>query len=154
WFFLRWGLSLADLGLVFSAVGVLSGLSLLAASWLAARIGLLNTMVFTHLPSNALLLFVPLAPTPLLAVALFLTRMAWSQMAVPTGQPYPMAVVDPDERTATAGITSVARSATSAISPSLAGLAFGAAALGLPFFIGGSLKIAYDCMLYAFFRNV
>ncbi len=154
WFFLRWGLPPEQLALIFFWVGILSGVSLLAAGWLAGRIGLLNTMVFTHLPSNVLLILVPLAPTAWLAVALFLMRMSVSQMDVPTRQSYTMAVVDPDERTATAGITNVARTTASAIAPTLAGMAFGAAALGLPFFVAGGLKIVYDGLIYATFRNV
>jgi len=154
WFFLRWGFDPATLAVLFFWVGVLSGLSLLAAGWLAERIGLLNTMVFTHLPSQVLLILVPLAPVSWLAVALYLARMSVSQMDVPTRQSYTMAVVDPDERTATAGITNVARTSATAISPTFAGMAFSAAALGLPFFISGGLKIVYDVAIYLTFRNV
>ena len=154
WFYLRWGLVPEQLALVFFAVNVLSGLSLLAAGWLSARIGLLNTMVFTHLPSNLLLVLMPFAPTAPLAVALFLLRMSISQMDVPTRQSYTMAVVDPDERTATAGLTNVARSAASTMSPVLTGLAFAAGALGLPFIVAGGLKIAYDGLVFLTFRNV
>ena len=121
WFYLRWELSPEALALVFFWVGVLTGLSFLAAGWLAQRIGLLNTMVFTHLPSNVLLVFVPLMPTAWLAVLLFLVRMSISQMDVPTRKSYTMAVVAPDERTATAGITNVARSIGAALSPTLTG---------------------------------
>jgi len=154
WFYLRWGLSIGELAVIFFWVGVLSGLSLLAAGWLAERIGLLNTMVFTHLPSNVLLILVPLAPTAWLAVALFLIRMSVSQMDVPTRQSYTMAVVDADERTATAGITNVARTTASAISPTFAGMALSAAAFGLPFFLAGGLKVVYDGLVYLTFRNV
>jgi len=154
WFFLRWGIPLADLAILFFWVGLLSGLSLLVAGWLARRIGLLNTMVFTHLPSQVGLVLVPLAPTATLAIAFYVLRMSLSQMDVPTRQSYTMAVVDPDERTATAGITNVARTAAAALSPSVTGLAFSAAALGAPFFIAGGLKIAYDLLIYATFRNV
>jgi MFS family permease len=154
WFFLRWGLEPGLLAVIFFWVGVLSGLSLLAAGWLASRIGLLNTMVLTHLPSNALLMLVPLAPSAPLAVGLFLLRMSLSQMDVPTRQSYTMAIVDPDERIATAGITNVARTTASAISPTLTGLAFSAAALGLPFFVAGGLKIVYDGLIYVTFRKV
>jgi MFS family permease len=154
WFHLRWGLSPAALGVLFFWVGLFSGLSLLAAGWLAERFGLLRTMVFTHLPSNVLLLLVPLAPTAWLAVLLFLARMSISQMDVPTRKSYTMAVVDPEERTAAAGVTNVARSIASAFSPAFSGLAFGAAALGLPFYLAGGLKIAYDLLLYATFRHV
>ena len=154
WFFLRWGLEPATLAVIFFWVGILSGLSLLAAGWLAERFGLLNTMVFSHLPSQVLLVLVPLAPTAPLAVALYLARMSMSQMDVPTRQSYAMAVVDPDERTATAGITNVARTTATALSPTFAGMAFSAAALGVPFFIGGALKIVYDVAIYFTFRGV
>ncbi len=154
WFYVRWGLAPEQLAVIFFAVNMLSGLSLLAAGWLAARIGLLNTMVFTHLPSNVLLILVPFAPTAELAVAIFLLRMSISQMDVPTRQSYTMAVVDPDERTATAGITNVARSAASTISPLITGLAFASGALALPFVVAGGLKVAYDGLVYLTFRNV
>ncbi|HEX6062035.1 MAG TPA: MFS transporter [Candidatus Limnocylindria bacterium] len=154
WFFIRWGLEPAQLAVLFFAVNVVSGLSLLAAGWLAARYGLLNTMVFSHLPSNVLLMLVPLMPTAPLAVALFLLRMSISQMDVPTRQSYTMAVVDPDERTATAGLTNVARTAASAFSPLVTGMAFAAGSFALPFVLAGALKIAYDGLVYATFRGV
>jgi predicted MFS family arabinose efflux permease len=154
WFFVRWDFDPAQLGILFFFVNVLSGVSLLAAGWLAGRIGLINTMVFTHLPSNVLLMLIPLMPTAGLAAALFLARMSISQMDVPTRQSYTMAVVDPDERTAAAGLTNVARNAASALSPAVTGWAFSVAALGLPFFIAGGLKIVYDLLLFAAFRNV
>ncbi len=154
WFSLRWGLSPQWLGVVFFWAGVLSALSFLAAGWLAPRIGLLNTMVFTHLPSNVLLMLVPLMPTAWLAVLLFLARMSVSQMDVPTRQSYAMAIVDDDERTATAGITNVARSVATTVSPSLAGWAFSVAALGVPFFLAGGLKIAYDLIIWRTFRRI
>jgi MFS family permease len=154
WFDVRWGLQPQELGVLFFGVNVLSGLSLLAAGWLAGRIGLINTMVFTHLPSNVLLVLVPLMPTAGLAAALYLMRMSISQMDVPTRQSYTMAVVDPDERTAAAGLTNVARSAASALSPTVTGWAFSVAALGLPFFVAGAVKIVYDLLLFASFRNL
>ena len=154
WFFIRWGLDPTALAVLFFAVNLLSGLSLLAAGWLAARFGLLNTMVFTHLPSNVLLVLVPLMPSPVLAVAVFLLRMSISQMDVPTRQSYTMAVVDPDERTATAGLTNVARTAASAVSPLVTGVAFAAGSLALPFVLAGALKIAYDGLVYVTFRGV
>ncbi|MHB8631390.1 MAG: MFS transporter [Candidatus Limnocylindria bacterium] len=154
WFYLRWGLDPAQLAVLFFAVNVLSGLSLLAAGWLAARFGLLNTMVFTHLPSDVLLMLVPLMPTAALAVAVFLARMSISQMDVPTRQSYTMAVVDPDERTATAGLTNVARTASSAFSPLVTGVAFAAGSFALPFVLAGALKIAYDGLIYVAFRGV
>jgi MFS family permease len=154
WFHVRWGLAAETLGLLFFWVGVLSGLSLLAAGWLAERFGLLNTMVFTHLPSHVLLILVPLAPTAWLAVLLFLARMSVSQMDVPTRKSYTMAVVDPDERMAAAGITNVARTAASALAPAASGAAIGAGALALPFLVAGGLKILYDGLVYAVFRDV
>lgn len=154
WFHLRWGLALETLGVIFFWVGLVSGLSLLARSWLAQRFGLLNTMVFTHLPSNLLLMLVPLAPTAPLAILAFLARMSISQMDVPTRRSYSMAVVDPDERTATAGITNIARGSVSDRSPMLSGVAFSLAALGLPFYLAGGLKIVYDLLIYKTFRHV
>jgi MFS family permease len=154
WFHLRWGLTPELLGVIFFCLSAIAGLSFLGVGPLAARIGLLNTMVFTHLPSNVLLLLIPVAPTPWVAVLLLLLRACVSQMDVPTRKSYSMAVVDPDERTATAGITNTARTVASAFSPVLTGLAFGVAALGLPFFIAGGLKIAYDTLIYATFRNI
>ena len=154
WFYVRWGLDPGQLAILFFAVNVLSGLSLLAAGWLAARFGLLNTMVFTHLPSNVLLMLVPVMPTAALAVAIFLCRMSISQMDVPTRQSYTMAVVDADERTATAGLTNVARTASTAISPLVTGVAFAAGSFALPFFLAGALKIAYDGLVYVTFRGV
>jgi MFS family permease len=154
WFHVRWHMSAETLGVVFFWVGILSGLSLLGASWLAERIGLLNTMVFTHLPSNVLLILVPLMPNRWLAVALFLARMSVSQMDVPTRKSYLMAVVDPDERTPAAGITNVARTGASAVSPSLAGVMFGSALLSLPFFLSGGIKIVYDVLVWRTFRGV
>jgi MFS family permease len=133
---------------------VVSGLSLLAAGWLANRVGLINTMVFTHLPASVLLVLVPLMPTGALAAAMFLARMSISQMDVPTRQSYTMAVVDPDERTAAAGLTNVARSTASAISPAITGWAFSVAALALPFFAAGAIKVAYDLLVFFSFRDL
>jgi len=154
WFYLRWGLSPETLAVVFFWVNVVSGLSFLAAAPLANRIGLLNTMVFTHLPSNLLLMLVPLAPTWWLAVLFFLLRMSVSQMDVPTRKSYTMAVVDPDERTATAGITNTVRTAAAALAPVLSGAAFSVAALGIPFFAAGLVKCVYDGLIYATFKDV
>jgi len=154
WFFLRWGFDPGQLAVLFFFVNLLSGISLLVAGWLASRIGLLNTMVFTHLPSNVLLVLVPLMPTAPLAVTLYLARMSLSQMDVPTRQSYTMAVVAPDERTATAGILNLARVCATALSPTLAGFAFGVAALGLPFFLSGALKVPYDLILWRTFRHI
>ena len=154
WFHLRWGLSPATLGVLFFWAGVLTSTSMLAAGWLARRFGLLNTMVFTHLPSNLLLILVPLAPVSWLAVLLFLARTSVSQMDVPTRKSYTMAVVAPEERTATAGITNVARTVASTVSPLVSGGAIAMGALGLPFFLAGGLKVVYDGLVYATFRNL
>jgi len=154
WFFVRWGFDPGALAVLFFFVNILSGVSLLAAGWLAGRIGLINTMVFTHLPSNLLLVLVPLMPTAGLAAALFLARMSISQMDVPTRQSYTMAVVDPDERTATAGLTNVARSTASAVAPAVTGWAFSVAALSLPFFVAGALKVVYDMLIFFSFRGL
>jgi MFS family permease len=154
WFFLRWGLPPEQLAVLFFGVNILSGASLLAAGWLAGRVGLLNTMVFTHLPSNVLLLVVPLMPTAGLAVLAFLARMSISQMDVPTRQSYTMAVVAADERTPTAGVLNLARVSATAVSPALAGFAFSVAALGVPFFFAGGLKIVYDLVIWRTFRGI
>ena len=155
WFHLRFGLNPQTLGAVFFAANVLAGISALLASRLAARIGLLNTMVATHLPSNVLLILVPLMPTLPLAVLLLLIRFSISQMDVPTRQSYVMAVVRPEERSAAAGITGVARTLGAAISPFFAGMLFARPALiSVPFFLAGTLKIAYDLLLYREFRAV
>ncbi len=154
WFYLRWGLSPEMLAVVFFWVNVVSGLSFLAVGPIASRIGLLRTMVFTHMPSNVLLMLVPLAPSAPLAIGLFLLRMSVSQMDVPTRKSYTMAVVDPDERTATAGITNTARTIAAAFAPILTGAAFSVAALGVPFFVAGGLKLVYDSLIFVTFKDV
>ena len=130
---------------------MLSGLSLLAAGWMAERFGL-NTMVFTHLPPNLLLILVPLAPAAWLAILFFPARMTASQMDLPTRKSYTMA--DPDERTAAAGLTNVARTVAGAVAPVFSSAAVRLGALGLPFSAAGALKIAYDGLIYWAFRNV
>ena len=111
-------------------------------------------MVFTHLPSNVLLALVPFMPSLPLAVAMLLARNLLSQLDVPTRQSYTMAVVDPDERSAAAGFTSVARNAASSVAPVFSGVTLAVPALGLPFLIAGGLKIAYDLSLWRTFRSV
>lgn len=149
WFYLRFGVNPAMLGVIFFWANVFAGLSALVASRLAARFGLIRTMVATHLPSNVLLILVPLMPTLPLAIAVLLVRFSISQMDVPTRQSYTMAVVTPAERSAAAGITGVARTIGAAISPLFVGFMFARPALiNLPFFIAGTLKIAYDLLLY------
>jgi MFS family permease len=155
WFYLRFGVSPGVLGVIFFWANVFAGISALLASRLAARFGLVKTMVFTHLPSNVLLLLVPLMPTLPLAILVLLARFSISQMDVPTRQSYVMAVVRPEERSAAAGITGVARTTGAAIAPLFAGLLFARPALiGLPFFIAGTLKVLYDLLLYRGFVAV
>lgn len=149
----KYGASPETLGLVFFAVGILQALSFQAAVRLAGRIGLLRTMVFTHLPSNLLLAAVAFAPNLETAIALLLGRFALSQMDVPTRQAYVVAVVDPSERTAAAAYTNTARYVTRPVAPLVAGATL-QGALGAPFVIAGTLKSAYDLGLYALFRNV
>jgi predicted MFS family arabinose efflux permease len=155
WFYLRFGVDPQTLGALFFAANVLAGISALLASRLASRIGLINTMVVTHLPSNVLLILIPLMPTLQLAALMLLVRFSISQMDVPTRQSYVMAVVGPDERSAASGITGVARTTGAALSPLFAGLLFAHPTLiSAPFFIAGSLKIAYDLLLFRAFRAV
>jgi len=155
WFYLRFAVAPVKLGLIFFWANVLAGISALLASRLAARIGLVRTMVVTHLPSNVLLILVPLMPNLTLAVLVLLVRFSISQMDVPTRQSYTMAVVGPEERSAAGGITGVARTAGAAISPIFAGFLFSRPALiNVPFFIAGTLKIVYDLVLYRQFAAV
>jgi MFS family permease len=155
-FHLRFGVSLTILSALFFGANLLSALSFLAAVPLARRFGLLNTMVFTHLPSNVLLALVAFAPTFPVAAALLLLRQALSQMDVPTRQAYTMALVEPEERTAVASVTSLARSVGSSTSPVFSGLLLQGPllVLGLPFVLAGALKAAYDLTLWFVFRRV
>ncbi len=149
WFYLRFGVHPATLGAIFFGANVFAGISALLASRLAARFGLIKTMVFTHLPSNVLLILVPLMPTLPLAIAVLLLRFSISQMDVPARQSYTMAIVPPEERSAAAGVTGVARTVGASIAPVFVGLMFARPALvSLPFFMAGTLKIAYDLLLY------
>jgi MFS family permease len=153
WFHVRYGLSPGVLGGIFFGANVLAGVSALSAAYVARRIGLLNTMVFTHLPSNVLLILVPLMPGLSSAIAVLLARFAISQMDVPTRQSYLMAVVDPSERAAAAGVASVARTIGASLAPLCAGpLLASPALLGVPFFIAGGLKVLYDLALWRSFR--
>jgi MFS family permease len=155
WFHLRFGADPGVIGASLFGANMLAGFSALAAVWIADRIGLVRTMVFTHLPSNVLLILVPAMPTLPLAVAVLLARFSISQMDVPTRQSYTMAVVDPDERSAAAGVTGIARSLGAAVSPLAAAPLIGGVALaGLPFVLAGSLKIVYDVLLYRSFRSL
>ena len=153
WFYLRFGVDPKTLGALFFGANVFAGLSALVASKLANRIGLVNTMVVTHLPSNVLLMLIPLMPTLPLATVMLLLRFSISQMDVPTRQSYTMAVVPPEERAAASGITGVARTTGAALSPLFAGLLFARPSLiNMPFYIAGGLKIAYDLLLFRSFR--
>ena len=155
WFYLRFGVNPGTLGVIFFWANVFAGISALLASRLASRFGLVKTMVFTHLPSNILLILVPLMPNLPLAVLVLLARFSISQMDVPTRQSYTMAVVAPQERSAAAGITGVARTTGAAIAPIFAGFLFARPTLiSVPFFIAGTLKIIYDVLLYNGFAAV
>ena len=153
WFHVRYGVQPAILGSIFFGANLLAGMSALSAVRIAGRIGLINTMVFTHIPSNILLILVPLMPSLPLAVAVLLLRFSISQMDVPTRQSYTMAVVDPNERSAAAGVTGVARTLGAAVAPSITGqLMASAPLLSAPFVLAGSVKILYDLLLYRSFK--
>lgn len=155
WLSRRFGVEPAVLGGVFFGTNLLAGASALLAARIARKIGLINTMVFTHIPSNVLLMLVPIMPNLPLAVAMLLARFSISQMDVPTRQSYTMAVVRPEERSAASGVTTIARSVGSAVGPSLAGPLLASASLtSLPFFISGGLKIVYDLLLWRSMRGV
>ncbi len=149
WFYLRFGVNPATLGAIFFWANVLAGISALLATRLAARFGLVRTMVFTHLPSNILLILVPLMPNLPLATLVLLARFSISQMDVPTRQSYVMAVVKPEERSAAGGVTGVARTIGAALAPVFAGFLYARPSLmSVPFFVAGTLKIIYDLLLY------
>jgi MFS family permease len=155
WFHVKYGVDTGVLGSIFFGANILAGLSALFAARIARRFGLINTMVFTHVPSNILLILVPLMPNLPLAIGMLLARFSISQMDVPTRQSYTMAVVAPDERSAASGVTTIARSVGAALSPSLAGLLMAVPTLfSVPFFLSGGLKIVYDVMLYKSFRSL
>jgi predicted MFS family arabinose efflux permease len=155
WLHVRYGAGAGELGAILFVANLLSGFSGLVAARLARRFGLINTMVWTHLPSNVMLMLVPFMPTLETSVALLFVRYAISQMDVPTRQSYTMAVVDPDERSAAAGVTTIARSLGAAASPSLSTPLLAVPGLAaLPFVIGGGIKVAYDLLLYREFKNV
>ena len=153
WFGRQFGADAALMGLVFFGVGLLQAGSSIAAGWLGARIGLLNTMVFTHLPSNVVLAMIPFAPSLAVAVLLLLARSALSQMDVPARQAYVAALVDPAERTAAAGYTNAARHVVRPAGPLLASASMAMAA-GVPFLVAGGLKVVYDAALYLTFSRV
>jgi MFS family permease len=154
WFFTKFGVDLATLSIIFSVAGVITAISFFFAAKIADRIGLINTMVFTHIPSNILLILVAVAPTLPMAMTLYLARMSLSQMDVPTRQAYIVSVVEENERTAAAGITNTSRNVAQAISPSLTGIIIHSLWISAPFVIGGLLKIAYDVGIFVNFRKI
>ena len=154
WFYTRFGMDLAALGWTFFGAQVLSGLSLLLAARLAPRLGLVNTMVFSHLISNVLLIAVALAPSAWLAVTLLLARHLLSQMDVPTRQSFLMLAVQDHERERAASLTNVSRTLAQSVSPALTGWVMASVSFAAPFFLGGGLKILYDLLLYATIRKV
>ena len=154
WFSSRFAVDPVTLGQLFFGANILAGCSALVAARVAARIGLINTMAFTHLPANVFLLLTPLMPTFPLAAAMVLLRYSTAQMDVPTRQAYLMAVVAPDERSAAAGVTALARTIASAFGPVVTGVLFSASLLSMPFFLAGGIKIVYDLALYWNFRHI
>jgi MFS family permease len=154
WLLLRFDLPLATAGAVFFFARMLSAFSQLVSPRLAARIGLIETMVFTHIPANVFLCLAAFMPNATLAVTFLLLRMALSQMDVPARQSYVMAVVPPAERAAAASVTNVPRSLAAALSPLLAGALLEHSTFGWPLVVGGLVKLAYDLMLLAMFRHV
>jgi MFS family permease len=154
WFFTKFGADLTTLSYIFSVAGVLTAFSFIVAAKIADKFGLINTMVFTHIPSNIFIILVAFAPSLPVAIAFYLIRMALSQMDVPTRQSYIVAVVNEEERTAAAGITNTSRNISQAISPSLTGIIINASTLSAPFIIGGLLKLVYDIALYLNFRKI
>jgi len=154
WFYSRWHLDLKSLSLLFFASGVITAVSIFLAPVVARRIGLLRTMVFTHLASSVFLVCIPLSPSMYGAVGLLFCRQSISQMDVPTRQSYTMAIVRPEDRASVAALTNIPRTVAQGLSPSLSSYLIGAAQWGLPFFIGGGVKMAYDVAIYATFKDV
>jgi MFS family permease len=155
WFRVRFGVDEGVLGSIFFGANILAGISALLAARIAAKFGLINTMVATHIPSSIFLMLVPLMPNLPLAIAVLLARFSISQMDVPTRQSYTMAVVAPDERSAASGVTTIARSVGAALSPSLSGLLLSIPSLiSIPFYLCGGLKIMYDLVLYRSFKAI
>ncbi len=154
WFFTKFQISLSSISVIFFAANILTAISFLIAARIADRVGLIRTMVFTHIPSNIFLILVPLAPSLASALAFYLARMSLSQMDVPTRQSYIVAIVSPKERTAAAGLTNTSRNISQAVSPSITGYIFQFVSLSFPFLIGGGLKIIYDLTLYFNFRKI
>ena len=154
WFFQRYGFTERDLAILFFAARSLNAVSHVAAAWLARRIGLLNTMVLTHLPSSLLLMAAPATSSGTLAAGLFLARESLVEMDVPTRQSYVMAIVPPHRRTYASGVTNLTRTIGWAVGPPIAGVVMQYVVLAAPLFIGGGMKIVYDIVLYRSFRHV
>jgi len=154
WFFTKFDAPLGEVSEIMFYAIILTAVSYLVAAKLAGRIGLVNTMVFTHIPSNILLIVLAIAPTLQLAIIVYLIRMSLSQMDVPTRQSYIVAIVKPEERTTVAGITNLSRNIPFSVSPTLVGYSFQFVSLAFPFFFGGALKTVYDLLLYKNFRKI
>ncbi|MHB8547286.1 MAG: MFS transporter [Nitrosotalea sp.] len=154
WFYTRFGADLSSLSYVFAIAGVLTAVSYMASTRIASKIGLVNTMVFTHIPSNVLLILLALAPSFSIAISLYFARMSLSQMDVPTRQSYLMGVVGENERVNAAVFTNTSRNISQAISPSLTGIIISTLSLSAPFVVGGVLKIVYDVGIFFSFRKI
>ncbi len=154
WFFRRFGVREGELAILFFLARIANAASHLGAAWLAGRIGLVNTMVFTHIPSSLLLMMVPFAPNFMVAAALFLMREGLSRMDVPTRQSYVVSIVEPEARTLASGVTNLTRNLGWAVSPVIAGALMAGRSLSMPLFIGAGIKIGYDLLLYMAFRNL
>ena len=155
WFYVRYGVNPATLGAIFFGANIFAGISALSAAWIAGKIGLLNTMVFTHAPSNIFLILVPLMPNLGLAITVLLLRFSISQMDVPTRQSYTLTVVSPDERSSAAGVTGIARTLGASLAPMFSTPLISIPVLsGAPFIISGLLKLIYDLILYRSFKTI
>jgi MFS family permease len=154
WFYTRFGADLSSLSYIFAIAGVLTAVSYMASTRIASKIGLVNTMVFTHIPSNVLLILLAFAPSFSIAISLYFARMSLSQMDVPTRQSYLMGVVGENERVHAAVFTNTSRNISQAISPSLTGIIISTLSLSAPFVVGGVLKIVYDVGIFFSFRKI
>lgn len=154
WFYTKFGADLSSLSYIFAVAGVLTAISYIASSKIASKIGLVNTMVFTHIPSNVILILLAFAPSLSIAVSLFFARMSLSQMDVPTRQSYIMGVVSENERIPAAVYTNTSRNISQAISPSITGIIIQTLSLSAPFVVGGVLKIVYDIGIFFSFRKI
>jgi len=154
WFNYRFGLNIEAQTWIFFGAGIITALSFFLAERIARKIGLLNTMVFTHIPSNIFLLLIAFSTTPVMAIILLFLRQSLSQMDVPTRQSYTMAIVKPEERTATSAITNIPRSISQAGSPYLSSYAISIGSYSIPFILSGSIKIIYDILIFLTFRKI